>query len=263
MSNSVSSQPAEDTYLKHISSLIDGELDVTRLLEVIDRIADTEDCRSFYRKSRALSGLVAAAEPAANVTAPTAIWSTIAARTGLEPAKRPHPADRRRLTEGWKTLFALFAKPKTPNRRHLLAALTTMVLLLALSGLTWVGLSRQGNEANIASTNIASTEPPMAFTQGATPSASEENVLIQLGSNLNMNDSRFIDLATEILQADRRYRRELLRLMSDIEQSSASPSEGLGEGYSNSSGGTGPIEGLERDALGGSGSNSRVRVRMW
>lgn len=250
----------QEADLRRISSLIDGELDSNRLLEVIDRIADTEDCRGFYRKARALSGLVAAAEPAAPTPAPASIWSAIAQQTGLEPQRSKRSGGLRQRLSNWLP-GDLSNNLGNWNRRPQIATASMAVLLIALAGLTWVGLDRRNLDPNggpVERLTLASSENDSVENLSVDP---EGGVQIQLGSNLDMNDSRFIDLATEILRADQRYRRELLRLMSDIEQSSLSPTEGLGEGYSNRSDGSGSPEDLERDALGG--SDSRVRVRMW
>ncbi len=252
MNTPIDNTPPSDQFAEHlasISALVDGEVESNRLLEVIDRIADTEDCRQFYRKARALSGLVAAAQPTATSRAPEHLWVAIAERAGLtEPSATGRKRARwsRSISTG---LRALFSGQRGP-------VLATATALMALAGLTWIGLNLDSplSETSGRGSSRASTT--------ATGSISTEEPTIEIGSDPTMSDSRFMDLATEILQADRKYRQELLRLMSDVESMSG-PAEGLSEGFRDDRSEALPatddldLSGLDDD------TGSRVRVPRW
>lgn len=232
-----------DALLAEVSALLDGELPHNRVLEVVDRLLDTDECRDFYRKSRALSGLVAATSTTALERAPDHVWQKIAQQSGFDEdsdGTRTSPGILDRVN-GWLSRWV---------QTEMGPLVATAAILVALAGLTWVGL-RDG-----------SSDRPGGPTPESVPAASGERT-VQLGSDEDMSESRFIDLATEILQADERYRRELLKLMSDIE-GRPTAEEGFSEGMrERSERNSGPRDGLGIEPLEDADGGSRVRVPLW
>lgn len=248
--NSNTSNPTSqnaDAQLSEVSALLDGELPHSRVLEVVDRLLDTAECRDFYRKSRALSGLVAATSTTALERAPDHVWEKIAEQSGFEgsgtsASSSPGLLER---VNGWLSRWV---------QTEMGPLVATVAILIALAGLTWVGLrdgssDRPGNLGGVESASGSASE-----TSGRT---------VELGSDEDMSESRFIDLATEILQADERYRRELLKLMSDIE-GRPTAEEGFSEGMrERSERNSGPGDGLGIEPLEDDDGGSRVRVPLW
>ncbi len=186
MKETIPAEPHE-LALAEISALIDGEADVARTLEVVDLLVDSEDAREFYRRSRALDGLVQAAATVPRVEAPAMLWERIAKATEQTPEDRQRarlalPARSSRLRVGGRTLLAAAA-----------------VILVGLAG-WWTATSLRRN-----------TEQDLSRR-------AEQLAQISIGSRAgDMNDDRFLELATEILEADRRYRREMLALIGEVE----------------------------------------------
>lgn len=180
----------DDLAAADISALLDDELEHDRLLEVIDLLVDDAGSRNFYRRSRVLGGLMAAHEPLPTVDASRETWHRIATAVGA-PAPDLEPSSRRRsLVIGpWLAAAAL------------LVAVAAGVLL-SIGG--------------------APTTGP-----GPDPAAVEEEQLadITVGSRPDsMTEERFITLATELLEADRRYRREMVEIINAVDSESSGES---------------------------------------
>lgn len=234
-----------DAMLAEVSALLDGELPHARVLEVVDRLLDTHECRDFYRKSRALSGLVAATSTTALERAPDHVWQRIAQQSGFDGSRDGEvtsPGLLERINQ-WLSRWV---------QTEMGPLIATAAILVALAGLTWVGLRDGSSDRPRAATNSA----------GESQTASDDRT-VQLGSDEDMSESRFIDLATEILQADERYRRELLKLMSDIE-GRPTAEEGFSEGVrERTERNAGSRDGLGIEPLEDEGGSSRVRVPLW
>ena len=74
----------------HVSAWLDGQLDRTEQVEMIDHLARCESCRTFYAEARALEGLVAAVRTPAGADAPSHdVWKRIQGATGAprEPVR--------------------------------------------------------------------------------------------------------------------------------------------------------------------------------
>jgi hypothetical protein len=172
-----------------LSALVDGELERQRLLQVIDRLVEEPSARHFYRRARVLDGLVEATEPLPRAEAPTEVWQRIATATGQAPGTLP---------------FRVHSLPRLSTRIFApLAAAAALVIAVSLG--FWVNAQRP--------------------TRGALMEVGAVDVGdITIGGRAGqMTDERFFALATEILEADRHYRRELVEVIQLVE--SALPSE--------------------------------------
>ena len=194
---------SESPEMVGVSELLDGEIEVGRLFEVIDTIALDPTSRRFYLDSRALWGLTAAVEPTPHSEPPREIWERVAERSG-ERADGWKGA-RRRLGSGPLNVSSMASpQPRTLRSEQdspgfgfpKLAAAAAVVAILFLA-LVW------GRDL---------------VPLGRSNDAVDELAQIAVGTS-DMTENRFIDLATEILQADRRYRLELTRLLSEVERS--------------------------------------------
>lgn len=243
-----------DVQLAEVSALLDGELPHNRVLEVVDRLLDTRECHDFYRKSRALSGIVAATSTTALERAPDHVWEQIADRIGGQrgehlggqgdsgkPQDAPSGPGFAERINRWLSRWV---------QTEMGPLIATAAILIALAGLTWIGL-RDGSSDRL--NNLGPDTESGAVSERS----------VQLGSDEDMSESRFIDLATEILQADERYRRELLKLMSDIE-GRPNAEEGFSEGMRDrSERSSDSRDGFGIEPLEDAGGNSRVRVPLW
>lgn len=239
-----------DVLLSEVSALLDGELPHSRVLEVVDRLLDTSECRDFYRKSRALSGLVAATSTTAPERAPDHVWEKIAQEAGFDATDDGAAAAPGLLDHINQWLSRWVQTEVGP-------LVATAAILVALAGLTWVGL-RDGSSDRPGGPG-ATAGDPTSIVDGSM----DGSMTVRLGSDEDMSESRFIDLATEILQADERYRRELFKLMSDIEGRPTAV-EGFSEGIrERSERGSNQSDGLGIEPLEDEGNSSRVRVPLW
>jgi negative regulator of sigma E activity len=174
-----------------LSALVDGELEPARLLAVIDRLVEEPRSRDFYRRARALDGLVEATEPLPRSEAPHEVWQRIASSTGQAPATLPFRA--RAGSRPWSKLLAP------------VAAAAAVVLAISLG--IWMNSER----------------PRVAARDQHADVALETSDITIGGREGQMTDERFLAIATEILEADRRYRREMAEIIDLVE--SALPSE--------------------------------------
>ncbi|HUP24335.1 MAG TPA: hypothetical protein VNB06_15495 [Thermoanaerobaculia bacterium] len=172
-----------------LSALVDGELESQRLLQVIDRLVEESSARRFYRRARALDGLVEATEPLPRTEAPNEVWQRIASATGQSPGTLP---------------FRARSLPRL-STRILAPLVAAAALVIAVSLGVWANAQRP--------------------TRGALMEVGAADVGdITIGGRAGqMTDERFFALATEILEADRHYRREMLEVIQLVE--SALPSE--------------------------------------
>ncbi len=188
-----------------VSELLDGEIEVDRLFEVIDTIALDPGSRQFYLESRALSGLTAAVEPTPHSEPPREIWDLVAERCD-ESADGSWQGVKRKLSTGPLQVATAKAPKarKLRERQHSAFGLGAPTLATAAAVVTLVFLALIWGRNSLAPQRTSDSVGELAQ--------------IAVGTS-DMTENRFIDLATEILQADRRYRLELTKLLSEVERS--------------------------------------------
>jgi hypothetical protein len=176
-----------------LSALVDGELAAERLLPVLDHLAQCVECRSFYRQTRTLHGLVSNLDPtSAEGEPPAAIWGRIevASKPYLQSGVLPTASLPAASSQSWRGWGARLA-----------------ALLLLGFGLWAFGLSPGAARDSLAK--------------------GEVEILLE-GDEGRMTEARFLEIASEILRADRRYHEEMLQVMSAVAESSGR--EGSDEG---------------------------------
>ena len=157
-----------------LSALLDGELDALEFAPVVDHLVDCADCRRFHEQARSLDGLVATAAGIGRDTPPAP--EAVWDRIVAEPA----PQARRSWSRSWPAWAS--------------AAAASLVLGL---GLAFVAFDGQ-----------AARSPGLPDSGG---SETEETVLI--AGRGAMTEARFVELARELLQADRRYHRAMYEVI--------------------------------------------------
>lgn len=208
-----------------VSALLDGELTRDEQLLALDHLLACPACASFYRQSRGLEAVAArvqasrakaAAGTAAETAAPAAgPAAPAAAATNLPPAAAangaPSAAPVRRLPPRrlWRPAPALAT----------LAAMLALVVLAARTVTYHQSPADAGHGARIAAGEAAGG---LAGGAGAGNDAAggaaaegggEEASAIRLrAGTLPMSEERFLNIAVELLQADRFHQRK----MSDI-----------------------------------------------
>jgi hypothetical protein len=164
----------------NISALLDGEADLHEQVEVIEHILTCSSCRQFFDESRELQDLVdlLPAEGKAAV-----LESNISKESDEHPERgafRQSPRGSRQLPV-WMQVAA--------------------VLLLLMTSF-WFGHNSTDYLAN---------------NSGPAP-AIERSVDVQLASNPGgMDESEFIALTLELLQADSRYQRKMYEILGAIQ----------------------------------------------
>jgi hypothetical protein len=169
---------------------MDEEVNRQEAVELLDHLVRCRACRSFYRDARALEGVVQAGASERSADLPRV---PLAVPDGLweriESEARP-PSNRR--IGGW----ALRA-----------AAVAVIGLALALFAVPRIDL---GND------------PALVARAG-------EEIEVELGSRQgDMTEDRFLEIATEVLEADSRYQRAMFRVMDSVMEDRA-PTEGGGD----------------------------------
>ena len=160
-----------------ISALLDGELSHSECLAVVDHLLVCEHCRAFYRGGRSLDEALHAAQVvSASDELPGGLWERI------EAAARPPSTSR-------------VVPLRVPRRVRTTLFQAAAVLVLALGG--WWMLERRATDL-----------PPLP-ADGIVQVAVESNP----GA---MDDSRFLQMTTELLQADRRYHLKMYQILSAV-----------------------------------------------
>ena len=193
-----SSAQLDDRYLERISALVDGEYDPDSLLATIDFLVRSKEGRAFYLESRELDGLLEGGGQRATGTERVdgRVWA------GIKDQVESNDAEQASVAE----VVALDSNRPDPNsgshRSHpawiLAAAVFAAVLGLASYEL-WQDRSSTASNSGVQVASL-STEVEVG------------------GSPDSMNDERFFDLATELLEADRKYHKEMLALMAAVEE---------------------------------------------
>jgi len=173
-----------------VSALLDGELGREETLAVVDQLLDSSELRRFYREGRRLDvalGQLHAAD--AGEGPPSELWRRIVAAAQL-PEGAPASASRSRPPV-WR--WALQAAAVV------LVAVATW--LLAPSG------QRPGDPLDLAGSDVVSV---------ALASAPDR-----------MTERRFLEITTELLQADRSYHHQMYQILQAVHRPSL---EGSSEG---------------------------------
>jgi len=163
-----------------LSALLDGEYDPDELLQLIDQLVESEDCREFYRSSRRLERAVSSVAPGRfSLRLPEKVWQSIRKRSGLVPSLRSRVLRMPRLVPTWAVGVAAVA-------------------LMALA--------------------LWDTEPTTDPAQSGRirPGVRIE---LEVGEDPDhMSDERFVTLMAELLRADSRYHRKMLEVMSEVDR---------------------------------------------
>lgn len=155
-----------ETFEILVSTWLDEGLDRRLQRELLDHFVRCAECRRFYREARSLEGLVAVTEPeTAPEPAPEAVWEQIERRAGREPRPGRRGVEGSGGISGW--------------RRWAIAAAAALVVGIALPFVPW----------------------PAGGTDRA---AAPIDILLEENRD-EMTETRFVELTTELLQADRKY----------------------------------------------------------
>ena len=184
----------QDEILLELSALVDGELEREERVKILDRLAMESECRDLYLEIRRMEEVVRSAELPG--TLPGRLWRAVQKRVG-------HPGSVRG-SGGWSWLRPV------PVPAWALGVSAVLLLLLLVWG------------------NVSTLSEPRGprLQSGVT-------IRVGLGSDeAGMDDQRFVQLTTELLRADRRYRRKMLEVMQEVDGSAfiAEGSRDLGAG---------------------------------
>lgn len=186
---------------QNLSAILDGEMATVDLPGTLDHVVDCASCADFYRRSRDLDAAVTAAETPddGEEEAPEQTWERISDKVAWSRGARPS-----RWLE-WAPRLAA-------------------VVLLAFG--LWLLQAVGGGRLLTPSDGAAGPET----VEGA---SSEARIEVQVGE-LDMTESRFVEITAEVLRADQRYHRKMLEVMETVtrpEHREASSEEGdLDEG---------------------------------
>jgi hypothetical protein len=178
--------PSNEENLLPISSFLDQYRNAADLIDLADRLASDSGARTFYRQARALDGTLDVLEQLPSREPPVAVWKKIAETAELDPGPTR-----------WGT-------SGRASRPRLVLVAAAVALAIFAGWALFVGPRTAQREQGEAA-------PEASLAQ------------IEIGARAGeMTANRFFALTTEILEADRSYRRELLKLMNSIEREMAS-----------------------------------------
>ena len=184
-----------------LSALIDGELEAPEQLPAVDHLLTCASCQDFYHQARALGSMVVSATAHNTEAAPLMVWGRIATEAGLSESGTSASSGKARVLAFWRN------KP-----RYVPGALQLAAVLIVAVGL-WLLRS-------------VVLDTPRSGSSGYSGEGVVEVVLEQ--NRGSMSDERFLELTTELLQADRDYHRKMLQIMSAVDELAARP-EGSGD----------------------------------
>lgn len=209
----------EERYQAQISALLDGQLHHDQLLSTIDYLVRTPEAVTLYRNARALEGLLQASGRAAVPERPGAeLWRRIERDVSqpdpdaVAPSHGPASSNRsasRTEGPGLGHDSSQFGPDKRPTiMRPLGSALfavaaTALLAYLALTSYRVFQERPQGMSRSEIAWAEGTGSEVRAITVGSRPD--------------QMSDTRFLILAREMLEADRKYRDEMLELMEAVQ----------------------------------------------
>ena len=168
-----------ESYEVHISALLDGEATRADTMLVLDHLPQCDSCRDFYRQARELQDFVDASPLVPGATVATELR---AQQSGAALLLQQEDTVARRAV--------VIPLERAPRWIWGLAA----SLLIALG----FGLGHVGSAA---------------------PGALQSGVLqVEIGANAgDMTDERFVTLAVELLQADRKYHQKMGEVLREVQ----------------------------------------------
>ncbi len=202
-----------------LSALIDGELEVPDQLPAVDHLLDCASCRAFYAQARALDDMLVESRSRDADPAPERLWEAIAAESGV--AGGSAKAGRGRRWPRW--------------------AMQLAATLLLGAGLWWAWPAL---EAPL-------TEVPVVDDIGRVEDDGGPVAVVLEEDRGSMSDERFVELATELLKADRRYHRQMLEVMSVVTEATRRTEGSVDERP--------PSENVQRISLGDGDSDGSFR----
>ncbi len=175
-----------------VSALVDGELDAVETPRVLDHLLACASCASFYRSARKLNRLV---------------------RPRLAELETGSPADALPLPKGgWDRIAQAIRREKKGDGKaatlHPLYRSRTLLALAALLVLSAGLWSLRSSLPGGAGRSEGGEE--------VVPGSLEVTLGERAGKADGMTDRRFLEIATELIAADRRYQREMLRVMNAV-----------------------------------------------
>lgn len=191
--------PTCETFEVSLSAMIDGELETPEQLPTIDHLLQCASCREFYGQARALDGMVAASAAPSTEPAPPAVWARIAGEAGLTKHNPTQSAGGVRRVA-----------PSRLKRRYVPHVLQLAAALIVAMGLWFLW--------------------PVVFDSPEARSVDGVGVVdvVLEEDQGSMSDERFLELAMEVLRADRDYHRKMLEIMRVVDTMAARP-EGSGD----------------------------------
>ena len=171
-----------------VSAMIDGELDLPSMLKAVDHLEACPGCRAFYRAARAL-------ERELDVTLPLADASLVSTDHATAPGSTL------RETAHSESLHAGLPGAASSIRR--------LWNTMRPSGWTW------GAAAVVAV--LFAVVLTQVVVESDLVGRDMTNVVLE-GEPDQMDDARFRELVTELLQSDRKYHRAMLHALRDVEQ---------------------------------------------
>ena len=212
----------EEQYQGKISALVDGQLHEDDLLAVIDYLVRTPDAQDFYKSARALDGLVQATGQAAPRETPNVtLWERIE-HSARQPAgseldgrlQASTELAENSLTEPEEPGLGRSATQDASQPRGPLFAIAAAALLAVVALLSY----RVWQQAP-RSDQLSETEWAERVATSESSEVADDLEAVTVGSRPDaMSDTRFLALARELLEADRRYRDEMLLLMESVRE---------------------------------------------
>ena len=240
-----------------LSAVLDGETETVDLLHTLDHLVECPQCAEFYRRSRNLDLAVAEsreAESSEDIEPSDAVWQRIAENApwsenapgsedspfsevgGAAPMAPVAPIRRRhsRVMEWAPRLAAVFV-----------VGLGLWMVSAVLRDTGSAEFFSQASDASVEASADVLSDGELSESSIDAPDDSDAT------SRAAMDEERFVQLATEVLEADPRFHQEMLRVMKTATRAefreAAVDTRRVEEGRELHSGDEGGREASERD----------------